>query len=332
MEKERLPQNIADAVRAQHPGEDILISVSSDITRRGTYGEEWLIVTDKHLLTFSADASQPSHELPIDGLRTVSAENRIGSGVVETETESGTSRIIAFTEARSADFHNVVDGIRELMKGNPLSAKHTSSDRGKCAKCHRPVPQDMIVCPYCTEKRQVLMRVLRFSIPYARQLITIVLITTLMTLCALATPYMSKLFIDYVFKFDPATGGFMYPQWHLACVGVLFLAYVLQAIFAGIHERISGIVGFKTTYDVRTALYAKIQEVSLAFFDKRHTGAIMARINQDTAELQRMLVDFLPYVQNAKVFTINKNICRLVSQVVNVHFTHYQTLHESVPQ
>ena len=294
MEKERLPKNIATAVRGLHSDEEILISVSSDITGSGTYGEEWLIVTDKHLLTFSADASQPSHNLPIAKIDKISAENRIGSGVVEMVTEAGTFRLMVFTEARSADFHNVVDGIRELMKGSPLSSKHTSSERNKCAKCHRPVPLDMTICPYCTEKKQVLMRVLRFSIPYSRQLLTILLITTLMTLCALCTPYMSKLFIDYIFKFDPVTGGFMYPQWHLACVGVLFLAYILQAVFAGIHERISGIVGFKTTYDVRTALYRKIQEVSLAFFDKRHTGSIMARINQDTAELQRMLVDFLP--------------------------------------
>lgn len=299
MEKERLPKNIANAVRDQHPDEGILISVSSDITGSGTYGEEWLIVTDKHLLTFAADASQPSHNLPIAKINKISAENRIGSGVVEMDTESGTFRIMVFTEARSADFHNVVDGIRELMKGCPLSSKHTSSDRNKCAKCHRPVPQDMTVCPYCTERRQVLLRVLRFSIPYRKQLMWIFLITSLMTLCALATPYMSKLFIDYVFKFDPATGGFMYPQWHLACVGVLFVTYALQAVFAGVHERIAGAIGFKTIYDVRTALYKKIQEVSLAFFDKRHTGSIMARINQDTGELQRMLVDFLPMTLEA---------------------------------
>jgi ATP-binding cassette subfamily B protein len=299
MEKERLPQNIANAVRGQHPDEDILISISSDITGSGSYGEEWLIVTDKHLLTFSADTSQPSQNLAISKIKKISAENRVGSGVVEMETESGIFHIMVFTEARSADFHNVVDGIRELMKGCPLSAKHTSSERATCAKCHRPVPQDMTVCPYCTEKKQVLMRLLRFSIPYTRQLLTIVLITTLMTLCSLATPYMSKLFIDYIFKFNPETGGFMYPEWHLACVGILFVTYALQSVFAGFHERVSGSTGFRTIYDVRTALYRKIQEVSLAFFDKRHTGAIMARINQDTAELQRMLVDFLPMTLDA---------------------------------
>lgn len=294
MEKERLPQTIADAVKGLHPTEKILISVSTDITGTGTYGEEWMIVTDKHLLTFDAHASEPSHDLLLTSITSIAAENRTGTGIVAAEVGDDKHRIIAFTEARSADFHAVVDGVCELMKGETLSSKHTSSTRKACAKCHRPVPQEMTVCPYCTEKRQVLLRVLRFSIPYRRQLLAIFLITTLMTMCALATPYMSKLFIDYVFKFDPLTGGFMYPEWHLICVGVLFVTYILQSIFAGIHERISGIVGFKTTYDVRAALYRKIQEVSLAFFDKRHTGSIMARINQDTAELQRMLVDFLP--------------------------------------
>jgi ATP-binding cassette subfamily B protein len=135
---------------------------------------------------------------------------------------------------------------------------------------------------------------LGFSRPYLRDILLVLLVTVLMTLSSLATPYMSKLFIDYVFKMDPGTGEFLYPQWHLVCVGIMFGAYLLQSVFSALHERIAGIVGFKTIYDVRAALYRKIQEVSLAFFDKRHTGYILARINQDTAELQRLLVDFIP--------------------------------------
>ena len=284
MDKERLPQTIAETVHALHADDDILISIGSDISGDGSYGEDWLVVTDQYLLTFAADALKPTHDLRIDKLDKISVEDMTGAGVVQTETASGISRIIAFTEARSADFHTVVDGIRELMESRPLEEKHTVSDRTTCPTCQRPIPKEMVVCPYCTEKRRVLLRMLSFSRPYYRELATILLITILMTLCALASPYMSKLFIDYVFKFDSASGTFMYSHWHLACVAVLFVAYALQCVFSGLHERVAGIVGFKTIYDVRAALYTKIQEVSLAFFDKRHTGSIMARINQDTAD------------------------------------------------
>jgi ATP-binding cassette subfamily B protein len=294
MENDRLPSDMADAVRAAHDGEDILIAISSDITTDGTFGEDWLVVTRNHLLSFAAGSRQPAHDLRIDKLEKLSAENVSGAGFVQAETESGISRIITFTRARSEDFHTVVDGIRELMDGRPLGEKHSKSARICCDKCKRPLPKDMSLCPYCTEKGRVLRRMLGFSRPHLKDLLLVLLVTILMTLSSLATPYMSKLFIDYVFKFDPITGEFLYPEWHLVCVGIMFAAFLLQSVFSAMHERIAGIVGFKTIYDVRAALYKKIQDVSLAFFDKRHTGYILARINQDTAELQRLLVDFIP--------------------------------------
>ena len=58
------------------------------------------------------------------------------------------------------------------------------------------------------------MRMLQFSRPHLRALLLVLLVTVLMTLSSLATPYMSKLFIDYVFKMDPQTGKFLYPEWH----------------------------------------------------------------------------------------------------------------------
>ncbi len=86
-------------------------------------------------------------------------------------------------------------------------------------------------------------------------------------------------------------------------IGVLFLAYALQQVFSGLQERLGGIVGFRTVYDLRAAIYSRLQELSMSFFDKHHTGAIMARVNQDTAEVQRLLVDFVPMTLEA-VFTL----------------------------
>lgn len=294
MEKERLPENIWNAVHRLHPDEDILNAISADITAEGIYGEGWLVVTDRHILTFSAGSSQPSHDLRIDKLETITAENVSGAGFVQAETASGTSRIISYTKARSEDFHTVVDGIKTLMHGGMLSDRHRTSSRVVCPKCQRPIPKDMTLCPYCTEKRRVLVRLLAFSRPHLKQILVVLFVTLLMTLSSLITPYMSKLFIDYVFKIDPETGSFMYPQWHLVCVAIMLVAFLVQSVFAGIHERVAGTIGFRTVYDVRAALYRKLQDVSLAFFDKRHTGYILARINQDTAELQRLLVDFIP--------------------------------------
>ena len=72
MDKERLPQTIAEMVHALHADDDILLSISSDISGDGSYGEDWLVVTDQYLLTFAANALKPTHDLRIDKLDKIS--------------------------------------------------------------------------------------------------------------------------------------------------------------------------------------------------------------------------------------------------------------------
>lgn len=294
MEKDQLPESVVDAVAGRYPDEPILLAISSDIARHGRYGTEWLVATASHLLVFPDDSTTPVHELALADIETLSAEDTVGAGAVTVSTATGTYRIISYTEARSDDFHKVVDGIQALKNGAEIDEKHTVSDRKRCEQCGRMIPEHMPACPHCLHRRQAVLRILSFARPYTRQIAAILLISSLSTVAALLVPYMSKLFIDFVFHADPATGAFLHADWHLWCVGAIFVAYALQSFFAGWQERISGVVGFKTVYDVRATIYKRIQELSLTFFDKRHTGSIMARVNQDTAELQRLMVDFIP--------------------------------------
>ena len=90
MEIERLPGDLLRVVRELHPDDEVLIAISSDITGNGTYGEDWLVVTDQHILTFSADNKQPSHDLRVDRLDKVVAENVSGAGFVQAQTAAGT--------------------------------------------------------------------------------------------------------------------------------------------------------------------------------------------------------------------------------------------------
>ncbi|MFH1074295.1 MAG: ABC transporter ATP-binding protein [Candidatus Firestonebacteria bacterium] len=134
-----------------------------------------------------------------------------------------------------------------------------------------------------------------FSKPYRMTVFLIVLVMAVGSFFGLITPYLSKLFIDYILKPDPVTRTFTYSGWLIWASLALFLSYAAQQLFSGFFlERLSGSLGFKTVYDVRAAVYEKLQELSMSYFDKNQTGAILARVNQDTSELQRFLVDFVP--------------------------------------
>jgi len=296
MEKERLPAHLKAGLREQFPDEDVLIAISSDITHKGVYGTEWLIATDKRLLVVPEDNSstRPLFSAGFESIGSITAANLVGSGMVEVETDGRARRIILYSDAKSIDFGHAVDDIRELIQGRGLDRSAETMRRRICPICSLPIPHDLNKCLRCTDKRKTVAAILSFSRPYIRYL-GLMFIAMVVSACfGLAAPYMSKLFIDRILKPDPVTGIFEYARWLPLAALVLLVSYAGQLFFAGILERLGGRLGFKTTHDVRSAIYEKLQELSLSFFDKHQTGALLARVNQDTGELQRLLVGFVP--------------------------------------
>ena len=80
MEKDQLPQPIAEAVAARYPDEPIRLAISSDIAQHGQYGTEWLVATGGHLLVFPGDAATATHDITLADLEELKAEDTVGGG------------------------------------------------------------------------------------------------------------------------------------------------------------------------------------------------------------------------------------------------------------
>jgi ATP-binding cassette, subfamily B, bacterial len=296
MEKERLPENLKKYLRENFPDEELIVAISSDITHKSVYGDEWLIATGARLLVVTDDhaGQAPLFSAQFSAIKSITAANLVGSGMVEVETNGHKRKIIQFSDARSIDFGHVVDDIRELLEGRKHSGAAAANRRKICPICSMPIPHDMNKCLRCTDKKKTIAAIFSFSRPYSRYFGSMFIAMIASTCFGLATPYMSKLFIDVILKPDPITGAFQYGKWLPVAASVLLVSYAGQLFFSGIQERLGGRLGFKTTHDIRSAIYRKLQELSLSFFDKHQTGALLARVNQDTGELQRLMVGFLP--------------------------------------
>ncbi len=295
MDREKLPDNLKDRLERDFPGKEVLIALSSDITVRGLYGEEWLVVVDGKLFVFSIEGKEEKviWDFALDSVSKVEAVNLVGSGVLEVESGERICRVISYSDAKNADFSQAAEDIGDLLKGKPFSGKGRESHRKLCDRCSRPIPPDMIRCPRCTERRRTLLRTLAFTRPH-RKLMSLLFLTMIFgTAFALVAPMMSKILIDFIFV-KAADGSFPNARWLPHLCGALLFAYGAQLLLDGFRERLSGYIGFRTVYDIRGAIYEKLQELSLSFFDRHHTGAMLSRVNQDTGELQTFLVEFLP--------------------------------------
>ncbi len=290
------PNSVLNQLKKHCPDENIQVAVTSDLTNQLVYGEEWLVVTDKKLAIFSVENTTAKllslHKL--SEIQHIEALNLTGSGVVEIKLNGQSQRLINYTNAKNADFTRAVEDIKTLLDSKTIEQKKADRERKICENCGFPIPEDLNKCPRCTERWKTLKRILTFIRPYKVQLFFIFLLLITGTCFGLITPYISKLFIDVILKPDPKTELFEHAHWIPLAALTLLAAYAGQNLFSSLHLRLTGTVGHKTVYDVRAAIYKKLQELSLAFFDKYQTGALMARVNQDTRELQHFLVDFIP--------------------------------------
>jgi ATP-binding cassette subfamily B protein len=290
-----IPDNLRQAVGNAAPGAEIRFAEQSDLSPDGQFGEQWVVATPGRVLVFGRDRERLvcTRQVDLRDVDSVESLELAGVGMLELLSGGKRLRLVAYSDARGAAFQKFKWRLSGMLGNDPGDAPEPRKQT-ICPACSKPLPLGYTRCPRCTPRSRTLARLLKLAWPHRRLLVLVLLLTALGTLCGLVTPYLSKIFIDFVFKPDPATGTFPLRHWHLPAVGLLLLAFAAQNLFAGLQERTAGLVGFRTVYDLRAALYERIQSLSLSFFDRHHTGAIMARVNQDTAELQRLMVDFAP--------------------------------------
>lgn len=96
------------------------------------------------------------------------------------------------------------------------------------------------------------------------------------------TPYMVALALDkYISKGN--LGGL---KEILIWLTVVYLITVVTGFFQG---KLTGGVSQRTLFRLRKALFAKLQELPIAFFNQNKAGDLMSRINSDTDKLNQFL-------------------------------------------
>jgi ATP-binding cassette subfamily B protein len=83
---------------------------------------------------------------------------------------------------------------------------------------------------------------------------------------------------------DLVTGNF-----HQVVLNALFLAsmYVIAAIASYVQTRVMGIIGQAVLFRLRNAVFTKLQELPVAFFNQNKAGDLISRINSDTDKLNQ---------------------------------------------
>ena len=131
---------------------------------------------------------------------------------------------------------------------------------------------------------KIVGRIWAFVSPYRRQVYISVAAVLLFTASQIVIPLVIRYAIDHAM----APGAVNYSALWLA-LGVFSVAILVNYGASYVQETYVGEVAEEVLFDIRRAMFAHIQRVSLSFMDKTEAGRLMSRLQGDVNSMQEFL-------------------------------------------
>jgi ATP-binding cassette subfamily B protein len=329
-----LPPDIAQLVQERiEKDEEIKVSLATDLATLTTFSTGWLVATPARVLVFwpatvespmeekerrngvtqatdgvvslSSTAAWHVQEYPMSLIRWARVEALVGGGKLLLQVGAKLVEALYFTSSLIERFSEAARAIEKLIAGEEVPVE-AEEERKRCPKCNRLLPEPGGLCPACVRKVAVLIRIARYVKPYWLSAATLGVIALASTGAQLVPPYITRVLVDQV----------LVPRQNPTLLVWLTLGLLAMAVLEGatglLHGWIVAALSAKVTRDIRSHIYRVLERLTLRFYDKRQTGAIMSRVTNDADRLNGILVDGLPYLLSNMVLIAGVAVMLLV--------------------
>ncbi|MGN6683072.1 MAG: ABC transporter transmembrane domain-containing protein, partial [Devosia sp.] len=130
---------------------------------------------------------------------------------------------------------------------------------------------------------RIVRRIWSFVQPYRSRILISVVSVLVFTLTNLAIPLIIRFAIDT--GMAPGGDG----QVLLWCIAAFFVVICINYGASRVQESVVGKVAEHVLFDMRRAMMARLQKVSLSFMDKTEVGRLMSRLQGDVNSMQEFL-------------------------------------------
>ena len=270
-------------------GESINMSVPADLSLSGEFKSSAFFLTNMRIVSFDSTHPDGYWEIALEDARKMEIEAMYGNFILKVSTMEQDIEINRFTNSVRDFFDSAVSFFNEhyadIKTSTETSDKKEKGQRSvmRCPNCGRPLRKKNSVCPFCIDKRKVITRLLAYVKPYRKVALKGLIFSLIATSASLAPPYFSRILVD-----DVVLKGDLDLLWTM--VALLLLIYLIHAIFVGLRNYNVRTLAEKIVYSIRTQVFAKMQRLSIDYFDKRSTGAIMSRVSSDTQQLRGFII------------------------------------------
>lgn len=297
---ENLPPSVERAIKALgKAAKSIQLATSTDITRDGKFGERWLIALDDRVLVLDPSPAQASIlvEVPFAEISEVNAEALVGGGVLTAVHDGQRITLLHYSNTLSGKFNRTARALQAIANSEEIPEEEDEDLEAMCPSCGRGLPKYTKVCPHCLDKGKVMRRLLAYLKPYKGKSVLVTVLLLASTGVSLLPPILSRALWDIAIlpkSKIPVPTSTRIHSLMLIVLGMLCVRLMTYA--TGVwRQQVAAWLGGRVTLDVRRQVYSALQRLSLAYFDKRQTGAVMSRVTQDTGALQAFLVSSAQY-------------------------------------
>lgn len=248
-----------------------------------------------------------TEHIPIGEIEELKVVNLVASGMIVLKGGEGERLLAAFTNGAMSQAAKLAAVFEKLKKNEPLEEALQSGDGEdeSCPQCGMLYPEkERKVCPKCMKKTKLFLRLLAFAKPYRASVLLIVLFMLLNSATGLVIPYLQgTVLFDQALKGEGSFAG------QIGIVVALIIGFrTLSLVFGVLYGIITAKMAANVVFDLKSTVFSSMQRLSLSFYQRRQTGQLMTRVNNDSAELQYFFIDGLSY------FIVNAiNIIGIVS-------------------
>ena len=213
---EEVPELLKEQAEARlEAGEEIKVSVSTDLRFDGTYGKDWLLITNKRIIAFNQDGvlGHNMREVPLSGIEDVEILEMYGNNILKVSTADNAFELSRYSKRLAPKFGLAVSELEQLIpeteansdgrrgrgrRGRGPGGMFAGPDKGRCEKCGHPIPSWSGVCVNCVQKGKLIFRLLKYAFPFLHVIVPAFIIMMVMRLVGLYPQILSRDLIDRI--------------------------------------------------------------------------------------------------------------------------------------
>jgi ATP-binding cassette subfamily B protein len=288
-----LPRDLRERIEREWAGEPVQLYAFGDLDAGLRLASQWLALGPRRVAVARPAAGGGWDVQSVERARIQAVKESPGLSanalLLLGTPDDPPLAVVRYTQRQRGAFENIRFVLEEALAGRTVTAE--DADRMYADAVARPVRDAQALV--ARRSTAVLVRLLRYLLPYRRQLVLGLSAAAVITSVSLVPPWLAGYLLDRVVR--PAQEGTLPLDRARAiawiAVGAMAAVYVVRQSAAIVRLRLMSILGEWVARDLRTELYEHLQRLSLSFFSRKKTGSLITRVTSDTDRLW----DFLAF-------------------------------------